>query len=117
MIEPRHQRIPLSRQCELLGLVRSTVYYRPRPADELNERLMRLIDEQYLRTPFYGVEQMRLYLKRLLRCEGIAVNAKRVRRLMRLMGLEAIGPKPRTSVKSLENVVYPYLLNPTFALW
>lgn len=86
------------------------MYYRPRPADELNERLMRLIDEQYLRTPFYGVEQMRLYLKRLLHREGIVVNAKRARRLMRLMGLEAIYPRPRTSVKSPENMVYPYLL-------
>jgi putative transposase len=110
MIEPRHGRISLCRQCQLLGLGRSTVYYRPRPKDELNERLMRLIDEQYLRTPFYGVEQMRLHLRRLLVGEGIAVNAKRVRRLMRLMGLEAICPKPRTSVKSPENAVYPYLL-------
>lgn len=110
MLEPGHRRISLSRQCELLGLCRGTVYYRPRPKDELNGRLMRLIDEQYLRTPFYGVEQMRLYLKRLLLPEGFSVNAKRVRRLMRLMGLEAIHPKPRTSVKSPENTVYPYLL-------
>jgi putative transposase len=110
MLEPGHRRISLGRQCELLGIGRGTVYYRRRPRDELNERLMRLIDEQYLRTPFYGVEQMRLYLRRLLVDEGIVVNAKRVRRLMRLMGLEAIYPKPRTSVKSPENTVYPYLL-------
>ncbi|MCC6422168.1 MAG: IS3 family transposase [Phycisphaerales bacterium] len=83
MLEPKHRRISLSRQCGLLGLNRSTVYYQPRPGDELNERLMRLIDEQYLRTPFYGVEQMRLHLKRLLHPEGIEINAKRVRRLMR----------------------------------
>jgi putative transposase len=71
---------------------------------------MRLIDEQYLRTPFYGVEQMRLHLKRLLFSEGIEINAKRVRRLMRLMGLEAIYPKPRTSANNPQNTVYPYLL-------
>jgi putative transposase len=110
MLEPGHGRISLSRQCQLLRLGRSTIYYRPRPGDDLNERLMRLIDEQYLRTPFYGVEQMRLHLKRLLHPEGIKINAKRVRRLMRLMGLEAIYPKPRTSVNNPENVVYPYLL-------
>jgi putative transposase len=71
---------------------------------------MRLIDQQYLRTPFYGVEQMRLHLNRELAGEGIRINAKRVRRLMRLMGLEAIYPKPHTSAKDKQNTVYPYLL-------
>ena len=113
MIEPRHQAIPVRRQCELLELNPSTLYYHPRKSCgevAFNQRLMRLIDQQYLRTPFYGVGQMRLHLNRLLVGEGLAVNAKRVRRLMRLMGLEAIYPKPRTSVKSLDHKVYPYLL-------
>lgn len=113
MIEANHDRIPVSRQCALLGLSRSTLYYRPREVSAeqaFNERLMRLIDEQHLRTPFYGVEQMRLHLNRLLACEGVTVNAKRVRRLMRVMSLAAIYPKPRTTVRSPEHRVYPYLL-------
>lgn len=110
MIEPTQKRISVSRQCELLGLGRSTLYYQARHADAFNERLMRLIDAQYLRTPFYGVEQMRLHLNRVLASEGMAVNAKRVRRLMRLMGLEAIYPKPRLSLQNPAHKVYPYLL-------
>jgi len=112
MIEPSHKQIPLTRQCELLDLPRSTLYYPRKTFGEgaFNERLMRLIDEQYLRTPFYGVGQMRLHLNRELACERITVNAKRVRRLMRLMGLEAIYPKPRTTIRSQQNKVYPYLL-------
>jgi putative transposase len=110
MIEPTHKRISVARQCDLLGLQRSTLYYRPRGENTFNERLMRLIDAQYLKTPFYGVEQMRLYLNRLLAPEQRTVNAKRVRRLMRLMGLEAIYPKPRTTTKNPDNKVYPYLL-------
>ena len=110
MVEPAHSEIPIRRQCDLLGLSPSTLYYRPREADPFNERLMRMIDRQHLATPFYGVEQMRLHLNRELALEGVTVNAKRVRRLMRLMGIEAIYPKPRTSVPSPENTVYPYLL-------
>ena len=71
---------------------------------------MRLIDEQHLQTPFYGVEQMRLHLNRLLATEDVTVNAKRVRRLMRLMGLEAIYPKPRSESAPGTTSVYPYLL-------
>lgn len=110
MIEPIHRVIPVRRQCELLGLSPSTLYYQPCGEDVFNQRLMRLIDEQYLRTPFYGVQQMRLHLNRLLASEDLKVNAKRVRRLMRLMGLEAIYPKPRMTQKHPENKVYPYLL-------
>ena len=110
MIEPKHPQIPLARQCELLGLARSSLYYPSHGADAFNDRLMRLIDAQYLRTPFYGVEQMRLHLNRILAPEQVRVNTKRVRRLMRLMGLEAIYPKPRTTVTCPENKVYPYLL-------
>jgi putative transposase len=110
LIEPKNMRIPLWRQCELLGLSRSTFYYSARGEDELNERLMRLLDEQYMRTPFFGVERMTQQLNRDLADEGIRVNEKRVRRLMRLMGLEAIYPKPRTSVANAQHLVFPYLL-------
>jgi len=110
MIEPADKQIPIRRQCELLGLHRSTLYYQPRGEDAFNERLMRLIDEQYVRTPFYGVEQMRLHLNRVLAPQRVKINAKRVRRLMRLMGLEAIYPKRRLSVPNKAHRVYPYLL-------
>lgn len=108
-INVNHSRISVSRQCQLLGLSRSSWYYRAeKDADEAayNDRLMRMIDRQYLLTPFFGVARMTAQLQR----DGEAVNAKRVRRLMRLMGLEAIYPKPRTSVKNPENKVFPYLL-------
>ena len=110
MIEPAHREIPIRRQCELIGLNPSTLYYQPKQEEPFNERLMRLMDAQYLRTPFYGVEQMRLHLNRELAPEDIKVTEKRVRRLMRLMGLEAIYQQPRTTVKSGGNAVYPYLL-------
>jgi putative transposase len=110
MIEPADKQIPIRRQCELLGLHRSTLYYQPRGEDAFNERLMRLIDEQYVRTPFYGVEQMRLHLNRVLAPQRVKINAKRVRRLMRLMGLEAIYPKRRLSVPNKAHRIYPYLL-------
>ncbi len=110
LIDPKQKSIPVRRQCQLLGLSPSTLYYRSSGDDSFNERLMRLIDEQHLRTPFFGVEQMRLHLNRLLVENDVTVNAKRVRRLMRLMGLEAIYPKPRLSRKNPEHTVYPYLL-------
>lgn len=94
------------RQCELLGLARATYYYRSRTISDFNFTLMRLIDEQFTRTPFYGVPRMTAWLRR----QGYHVNAKRIRRLMRLMGLEAIYPKPRLSQRSKEHKIYPYLL-------
>lgn len=106
LIQPRHRRISVVRQCELLGLPRSSLYYEPVEEDAWNLQLMRLLDEQYLRTPYYGVARMTVYLCGL----GHAVNAKRVRRLMRVMGLEAIYPKPRLSLQNKANIVYPYLL-------
>ena len=94
------------RQCELLGLSRSNVYYRPveTPAEDL--RLMRLIDEQSTKCPFYGSRRMTAWLVR----EGHEVNRKRVQRLLRIMGLEAIYPKPRLSLPGVGHRVYPYLL-------
>ena len=105
-MEPDHPRISTARQCELLGLPRSTYYFKPAAETEYNELLMRLLDEQYLRTPFFGVRKMTQYLRSL----GHAVNHKRVARLLRVMGLQAIHPGPQTSKKCPENRVYPYLL-------
>jgi len=98
------------RQCELLGLHRSNLYYTPvRAAGEetaLNLELMRRLDEQYTETPFYGVRRMRAWLG----TQGYVINAKRVRRLLRTMGLEAIYPGPRTSLATAGHQIYPYLL-------
>lgn len=96
----------IRRQCELAGVGRSGLYYEPIGENELNLELMRKIDEQYLVTPFYGSRKMMLHLIG----EGHEVNRKRVQRLMRLMGIAAIYPKPRLSQKDHEHEVYPYLL-------
>ena len=94
------------RQCELLGLNRSSLYYEPAAVSADNLRLMRLIDEQYTARPFYGRRKMAVWLQG----RGEGVNRKRVQRLMRLMGLEAIFPKPRLSAAGRGHRVYPYLL-------
>ncbi len=98
--------LSLRRQCELLGLNRSSWYYVPVTESDENLCLMRLIDEQYTRTPFYGWPRMTAYL----RGQGYHVNHKRVQRVMRVMGLQALYPKPRTTVRCPEHRVYPYLL-------
>ena len=90
----------------MLELNRASWYYEPAPESMENLALMRRIDEQYLATPFFGSRQMTAWLKR----HGQAVNRKRVRRLMRLMGLEAIYPKPRTTQRHPGQRIYPYLL-------
>ena len=106
MIEREHQSLSVSRQCRLLSVSRSTLYYRPLGESAATLELMRRIDELYLKYPFYGSRQMVRHLAR----EGVAVGRHRVRRLMRLLGLEAIYRKPRTSVANPEHRVYPYLL-------
>jgi putative transposase len=106
MIEPTHPDLSIRRQCELIGLNRSTFYYQLATESPLNLQLMRLIDAQYTRTPFYGYPKMTAHLRRL----GQRVNPKRVRRLMRKMGLQAVYAKPRTSVAAKAHQVYPYLL-------
>jgi putative transposase len=106
LVEPEHARLSLRQQCQLLGLPRSSLYYSAQPVDEEDLALMRLLDEQYLRTPFYGVRRMTQWLRE----EEWTVNPKRVRRLLRLMGLEAIYPRPRLSEASAEHRKYPYLL-------
>jgi putative transposase len=106
LIDPENPMITISRQCELLSLSRSSYYYGSQRDDCYNLYLMNLIDEQFTRTPFYGVERMTVWLRR----HGQEVNRKRVRRLMRLMGLEAIYPKPRLSLSNQGHKKYPYLL-------
>ena len=94
------------RQCELLGLNRSSLYYEPAGETTEDLRLMRLIDEQYTARPFYGSRRMTMWLIE----RGEEVNRKRVQRLMRIMGLEAIYPKPRLSRPGDGHRLYPYLL-------
>jgi putative transposase len=106
MIEPAHPQLSIRQQCELIGLSRASFYYQPAQESRLNLELMRLIDQQYTRTPFYGWPRMTVYLQRL----GYPVNPKRVRRLMHQMGLQAIYPKPSTSPSAPHHKVYPYLL-------
>jgi putative transposase len=106
MLEPRHERISIRRQCALLGLNRATAYYRARPAGGEDRSLREEIDRQYTATPYYGVPRMTAHLRRA----GWQVNPKRVRRLMRSMGLEAIYPKRRLSTPNPAHPTYPYLL-------
>lgn len=107
LIEPAHPRLSVRRQCELLGLNRSSWYYVPGTESDENLQLMRLIDEQYTRTPFYGWPRMTAYLREQ---RGLLVNHKRVQRLMQKMGVQAIYPKPRTTIASTTHRIYPYLL-------
>ena len=107
MIEPELRQPGISRQCQLLGLSRSSFYYAPRPVDPEDLELMRLIDEQYLKTPFFGSRSMARHFRR----QGRNVNRKRIQRLMRIMGIEAIYPKPHTSRPHPGHRIYPYLLS------
>jgi putative transposase len=106
LIEPDHPRLSIVRQCELLTINRSSYYYQPTGETALNLKLMRLIDEQYLETPWYGARQMARHLRR----QGHGVNRKRIGRLMRQMGLSAIYQKPNTSKPHPLHKIYPYLL-------
>jgi putative transposase len=106
LIESNNSQLSIRRQCELLGLNRSSFYYEPAKETIENLQLTRRIDEQYLKTPFFGSRKMAIVLAH----EGEEVNRKRVKRLMGLMGLEAIHPGPRTTVHNPDHEVYPYLL-------
>lgn len=106
LINPLDTVLSINQQCALLGLARSSYYYDHQPESAYNLGLMRLIDKQYMRRPFYGSRRM----KDWLRMQGHRVCRDRVRRLMRLMGVEAIYPKPRLSIKEKEHHIYPYLL-------
>ena len=106
MIEAGHRGLSIAKQCELLSVSRSSFYYEPKGETALNLCLMRQIDKQFLETPFYGVRQMTWHLRN----EGHRVNEKRIRRLMRLMGLMPIYQKPNTSKPTKGHKIYPYLL-------
>lgn len=98
--------LSIIKQCKLMNVSRSTYYYDPIPESELNLRLMKMIDKQYIITPFYGHRRMTEVLKN----QGEKVNKKRIHRLMRVMNLETMYPKPRTSIGNKEHYKYPYLL-------
>jgi len=106
LIDGALESLSIRRQCDLLGLSRSNLYYQPMGESDFNLMLMRELDEQYTRTPFYGVCRMTAHLSQL----GHTVNEKRVRRLLRKMGLEAIYPKANLSKRHSEHKIYPYLL-------
>ena len=106
MVDRRHPELSTIRQCALVGISRSSLYYRPSGPSRQDLAVMKLIDQQYLSTPFYGSRRMRVWLGR----QGPSVNRKRVQRLMRTMGLQAIYRRPRTSKPGLGHKVYPYLL-------
>lgn len=127
MIEPTHKEISVRRQCALLGLNRSSYYYHPKPIDCISKNLsvqlispikdteenldyMKQIDQLYMKWPFYGSRRMTTVLQR----SGFQVNRKRIQRLMRLMGIQAIYPKPRLSMSNQEHKIYPYLLRDLF---
>ncbi len=106
MIDRGHQQLSLVRQCALLNISRAWVYYRPVKPRAEDLELMPLMDRQYLKTPFYGSRRMKAWLL----AEGCLVSRSKVRRLMRLMGLEAIYRRPNTSKPAPGHRVYPYLL-------
>jgi putative transposase len=106
MIEPEHPRLSIVRQCELISINRSSYYGPVGSETQLNLALMRLMDEQFLQTPWYGSRQMTRHLRRA----GHEVGRKRVKRLMRKMGLEAVYQRPKTTVANPEHKIWPYLL-------
>jgi len=106
MIEPNNSQISIVKQCDLLDISRSGYYYSPVPESPENLKIMRLMDEQYLKTPFYGARRMLAFIE----YQGYSVNIKRIRRLLRLMGLEAIYPKPNIIKPQPGHKIYPYLL-------
>jgi len=107
MVDHRHPSLSLVRQCTLLDISRSGLYYRPVGISEEDLNLMKLIDRQYLATPFYGARKIAAWLK----SQSYQVNRKRVRRLMQLMGIKAIYRRPRTSQPAAGHKIYPYLLS------
>ena len=106
MVDRASSQLSVSRQSVLLGVSRGSVYYTPQGESDFNLRLMRVMDEQYLSAPWYGSRQMARALRRM----GYGVGRKRVRRLMRVMGLRSLAPGPNTSRRAPAHPVYPYLL-------
>ena len=105
-VEPDCAALSIARQCELLGLSRSGYYYRPEPVSEEDLECTRRLDEIFTKRPYFGSRRLRDDLAE----QGYPIGRDHVRRLMRLMGLEAIYPKKRMSLQNRENRVYPYLL-------
>lgn len=105
-INPTHSRLSVRRQCQLLGLAPATYYYQAQPESPENLSYMRWLDQEYTDRPFYGVRKMTAGLQ----LQGYAVGPKRVRRLLRVMGLMAVYPKPRLSLNPLAHRRFPYLL-------
>ena len=105
-ITPKHPRLSVRRQCELLGLAPASYYYQAEPESAENLHYLRLLDQEYTDHPFYGVRKMTVWLQQ----QGYAVGPKRVRRLLRAMGLMAVYPKPRLSLNPLAHRRFPYLL-------
>ena len=106
MVKPDYPELSIQSQCQLLGISRSSYYYQPQDISDEELRLLRLLDEQYLKTPFYGSRKMTVYLRSL----GYAVNRKRVIRLMHQLGLQTIYAKKRTTIPNPDHKTYPYLL-------
>jgi putative transposase len=106
VVDRHHPSLSIVRQCELLVISRSGLYYQPKGISEEDLTLMKLIDRQYLMTPYYGARKIAAWLKR----QSYSINRKRVRRLMRLMGLKAIYRRPKTSKPAPGHKIYPYLL-------
>ena len=106
VVDREHPLLSVVRQCKLLYISRSGLYYQPKGISEEDLTLMKLIDRQYLATPFYGARKIAAWLK----SQGRQVNRKRIRRLMRLMGIKAIYRRPRTSTPAPGQKIYPYLL-------
>src|SRR3954463_2115271 len=106
MTEQKHSDVSVVRQCELLGISRSGLYYEPVKESEENLAIMRLLDEQYLTTPFYGVEKLQV----LLVFAGYRLNRKRLRRLMQLQGWQTLYPAACTTRTDPATYKYPYLL-------
>ncbi len=106
LINKNCQGISINRQCELLNVSKGSLYYDPVGIDSYSLELMDLIDRQFTETPFYGSRRLTAWLNR----QGCSVNRKRIQRLMRLMGLEAIYPKPNLSKRRKDHKIYPYLL-------
>lgn len=102
-----NSQLSIRRQCELLNIHRSRLYYRSKNESDINQRLMRLIDSNHLEDPAAGTRRMSKYLRR---ATGMRIGRKRVRRLMRLMGIEAIYPQKRTTIPGISSYIYPYLL-------
>lgn len=106
MVKKKQRIISISRQCELLYVSRTGLYYTPRPVSPEELKLMKVIDKQYLKTPWYGSRQLVRHLKR----NGYSIGRKRMRRLMKKMEIQSIAPKPFTSRRNKHHKIYPYLL-------